>query len=321
VAGVITLALRRAGLSVVTLFLLATFIFFATEVLPGDALDVSLSADEVANMPPEALAQRKAELGLDRPVWDRYVGFLRGLLAFDLGRTIITRAPVVDIVAMPLRNSMALAGVTLVLALPVALAIAMAAAQARGRALDNAVSGVAIIGYSVPEFVTGLLLIAVFAVWWPLFPATITASTDDPIGVLLAAAPLAVATTIIGSIAYLGRILRVGLVEVMAADFVERLHLSGIPRWRIVWLHALPAAVIPGLSAAALYAASLVSGVVVVELVFAYPGIGAELVRAVTRREVHVVQAIALAAAVCVVLFNLAADLGIAALDPRTRRA
>jgi peptide/nickel transport system permease protein len=317
---VIYLILRRGALSLATLFLLASFIFFATEVLPGDALDVSLSADELAMMPPEVLARRKAELGLDRPILERYLSFLGGLLTFDLGRTIITRAAVADIVTMPLRNSLALAGVTLLLALPVALAIAMAAAHAKGRVLDNAVSGAAIIGYSIPEFVTGLLLIAVFAVWWPLFPATVTASTDDPLGVLLAAAPLAIATTIIGSIAYLGRILRVGLIEVMASDFVERLHLSGIPRWRILWLHALPAAMIPGLSAAALYAAALVSGVVVVELVFAYPGIGAELVRAVTRREVHVVQAIALAAAICVVLFNLVADLSIAALDPRTRR-
>jgi peptide/nickel transport system permease protein len=318
---VIALVVGRASLSLVTLFLLASFIFFATEVLPGDALDVSLSADELAHMPPEVLARRKAELGLDRPVLERYLAFLHGLASFDLGRTILTRAPVADIIDMPLRNSMALAALTLLLALPIALAIAMAAAQAKGRMLDNAVSGAAIIGYSIPEFVTGLLLIAVFAVWWPLFPATITASTDDPLGVLLAAAPLAVATTIIGSIAYLGRILRVGMIEVMAADFIERLHLSGIPRWRIVWLHALPAAAIPGLSAAALYAAALVSGVVVVELVFAYPGIGVELVRAVTRREVHVVQAIALSAAVAVVLFNLAADLGIALLDPRTRRA
>ena len=316
----IYLILRRGALSLATLFLLASFIFFATEVLPGDALDVSLSADELAMMPPEVLARRKAELGLDRPILERYLSFLGVLLTFDLGRTIITRAAVADIVTMPLRNSLALAGVTLLLALPVALAIAMAAAHAKGRVLDNAVSGAAIIGYSIPEFVTGLLLIAVFAVWWPLFPATVTASTDDPLGVLLAAAPLAIATTIIGSIAYLGRILRVGLIEVMASDFVERLHLSGIPRWRILWLHALPAAMIPGLSAAALYAAALVSGVVVVELVFAYPGIGAELVRAVTRREVHVVQAIALAAAICVVLFNLVADLSIAALDPRTRR-
>ena len=317
----ISLILRRGALSLATLFLLASFIFFATEVLPGDALDVSLSADEVAMMPSEVLARRKAELGLDRPILERYLGFLGGLLKFDLGRTIITRAPVAVIVAMPLRNSMALAAVTLLLALPVALGIAMAAAQAKGRGLDNALSGAAIIGYSIPEFVTGLLLIAVFAVWWPIFPATITASTDDPLSVLLAAAPLAVITTIIGSIAYLGRILRVGMIEVMASDFVERLHLSGIPRWRILLVHALPAAVIPGLSAAALYAASLVSGIVVVEMVFAYPGIGAELVRAVTRREVHVVQAIALAAAICVVSFNLLADLGISALDPRTRSA
>lgn len=316
----IALILRRGALSLATLFLLASFIFFATEVLPGDALDVSLSADEMAMMPPEVLARRKAELGLDRPILERYFGFLSGLVQFDLGRTIITRAPVADIVAMPLRNSMALAALTLFLALPVALGIAMAAAQAKGRSLDNAVSGAAIIGYSIPEFVTGLLLIAVFAVWWPIFPATITASTDDPLAVLLAAAPLAVITTIIGSIAYLGRILRVGLIEVMASDFVERLYLSGMPRWRILLVHALPAAIIPGLSAAALYAASLVSGIVVVEMVFSYPGIGAELVRAVTRREVHVVQAIALAAAVCVVSFNLLADLGIAALDPRTRR-
>lgn len=312
---------RRLGLSCLTLLLLAAFVFFATEVLPGDALDVSLSADEIANIPPERLAARRAELGLDRPVMERFGAFLGGLLTLDLGRTLLTRAPVGDIVALPLRNSLALAAVTLLLALPVALAIAMAAARAPGRALDNTVSGLAIIGYSIPEFVTGLLLIAVFAVWWPIFPATITASTNDPLSVLLAAAPLAVATTIIGSVAYLGRILRVGMIEAMAADFVERLHLSGIPRARIIWLHALPAAVIPGLSAAALYAASLVSGIVVVELVFAYPGIGAELVRAVTRREVHVVQAIALAAAICVVGFNLLADLAILALDPRTRGA
>jgi peptide/nickel transport system permease protein len=320
VEGLMLLAIaRRALLSLLTLLLLATFVFFATEVLPGDALDVSLSADEVANMPPERLAARKAELGLDRPVLERFGAFLQGLVVLDFGRTLISRAPVAEIIGLPLRNSLALALATLVVALPIALAIAVAAAQARGRRADTLLSGAAIIGYSVPEFVTGLLLIAVFAVWLPLFPATIIANTHDPLSVLLAAAPLAIATTVIGSVAYLGRILRVGMVEAMAADFVERLVLAGVPRWRIIWLHALPAAVIPGLSAAALYATSLVSGVVVVELVFAYPGIGAELVRAVTRREVHVVQAIALASALCVVGFNLLADIAIMALDPRTR--
>ncbi len=172
-------------------------------------------------------------------------GLLHGLLSLDLGRTIITRAPVADIVAMPLRNSMALAAVTLL------LACRWPRHRHGGRAGEGARTGQCGLGRGHhrlldPGIRHGPAAIAVFAVWWPIFPATITASTDDPLSILLAAAPLAVATTIIGSIAYLGRILRVGMVEVMAADFVERLHLSGIPRWRIVWLHALPAAVIRG---------------------------------------------------------------------------
>ena len=110
------------------------------------------------------------------------------------------------------------------------------------------------------------------------------------------------------------------MVEALSTDFVERLRLTGVPEWRVVLLHALPAAVIPSLTAMALYAAAMVSGLVVVELVFAYPGLGQELVRAVTRREVHVVQVIALISAAIVVVLNLAADLMILALDPRTRR-
>ena len=111
------------------------------------------------------------------------------------------------------------------------------------------------------------------------------------------------------------------MIEALSTDFVERLRLTGVPEWRIVLLHALPAAVIPSLTAMALYAAALVSGIVVVELVFAYPGLGQELVRAVTRREVHVIQAIALLSAALVVLFNFLADLAILALDPRTRQS
>ena len=315
----VTAVLRRLALSLATLAMLAVFVFLATEVLPGDALDVTLSADEISMMSPERLAERKRELGLDRPVWERLGTFLAGAARFDFGRTIISRAPVVDIVAYPLRNSLLLAGVVVALAAPLALLIGVAAAYRHRRALDNAVSAGAIIGYSVPEFVIGTLLVMLFAVSWPLFPATITASTKDPAATLLAASPLVVATILIGSIAYLTRILRVGMVEALASDFVERLRLTGVPEWRIVLVHALPAAVAPSLTAMALYAAALVSGIVVVELVFAYPGLGQELVRAVTRREVHVVQAIALASAAVVVLFNLLADLAILALDPRTR--
>ncbi len=311
---------RRFVLSLITLVMLAVFIFFATEVLPGDALDVTLSADEISMMSPERMAERKRELGLDRPVLERLTGFLAGVIRFDFGRTIVSRASVADIVNYPLRNSLILAGAVLLLAIPLALAIGVAAAYWHRRTLDNMVSAAAIIGYSIPEFVIGTVLVMLFAVAWPLFPATITASTRDPALVLLAASPLPVATILIGSIAYLARILRVGMVEALSSDFVERLRLTGIPEWRIVVIHALPAAVLPSLTAMALYAAALVSGIVVVELVFAYPGLGQELVRAVTRREVHVIQAIALASAALVVLFNLMADLAILALDPRTRQ-
>jgi peptide/nickel transport system permease protein len=312
---------RRLSLSLITLFMLAVFVFVATEIMPGDALDVSLSADEIAMIPPERLAQMKRDLGLDRPAHERLGAFLNGVVQLDFGRTLISKTPVATIIGYPYRNSLILAGAVLLIAIPLALAIGIAAAVWRDRPIDNIVSTGAVIGYSIPEFVIGTVLVMLFAVTWQIFPATITASTRDPALTLLAASPLAVATVVIGSIAYLARLVRTGMIDALASDFVERLRLTGIPEWRIVFRHALPAAIIPSLTAMALYAAALVSGIVVVELVFAYPGLGQELVRAVTRREVHVVQAIALGSAAIVVALNLLADLAILALDPRTRRA
>ncbi len=314
-------ALRRVLLSCITLVMLTVFIFIATEIMPGDALDVSLSADEIAMIPPERLAKMKQDLGLDRPAPERLLSFLGGVLTLDFGKTLISKTPVTAIIGYPLRNSLILAGAVLLLAIPLALTIGIAAAVWQGRAIDNIASTGAIIGYSIPEFVIGTVLVMIFAVAWPVFPATITASTNDAALTLLAASPLAVVTVLIGSIAYLARLLRTGMVDALAKDFVERLRLTGIPEWRIVFLHALPAAIVPSLTAMALYAAALVSGIVVVELVFAYPGLGQELVRGVTRREVHVVQAIALCSAALVVALNFLADMAILALDPRTRRA
>jgi len=311
--------LRRLLLSGLTMLLLSCFVFLATEVLPGDALDMTLTADELSAMPPEALEQKRRELGLDRPAVERLGIFLGDMARLDFGTTVITGAPVADIVWYPFRNSLALAGATLAIALPLALVLGIAAAVWRGRAADGAVSTAAIVGYSIPEFVIGTVLVMLFSVAWPIFPATVTANTRAPLSELLAAAPLAVATVVIGSVAYLTRILRAGMIETLASDAMERLRLAGIPKARIVLVHALPAAILPALTAAALYAAALVSGIVVVELLFAYPGIGQEMVRAVTMRETPVIQAIAILAAAVVVAANLAADLSMLALDPRRR--
>jgi peptide/nickel transport system permease protein len=311
--------LRRLLLSGLTMLLLSCFVFLATEILPGDALDMTLTADEMSAMPPEALERKRQELGLDRPAVERLGAFLHDMARFDFGSTVITGAPVSDIVWYPFRNSLALAGATLAAALPLAFVLGIAAAVWRGRAADGAVSGAAIVGYSIPEFVIGTVLVMLFSVAWPVFPATITANTRAPVAELIVAAPLAIATVVIGSVAYLTRILRAGMIEALVSDAVERLRLAGMPQARIVFVHALPVAILPALTAAALYAAALVSGIVVVELLFAYPGIGQEMVRAVTMRETPVIQAIAILAAVVVVTANLAADLSMLALDPRRR--
>lgn len=311
--------LRRLLLSGVTLWLLVTFVFVATEILPGDALDMTFTADELSAMPPDALDAMRRDLGLDRPAVVRYLGFLADMAQFDLGQTLMTRASVADIVWYPFRNSLALAAVTLALALPLALVLGIASAFWRDRGADSTISGIVILGYSIPEFVIGTGLVMAFSVAWPLVPATVTAATRAPLPDLIGAAPLAVATIVIGSVAYLTRLLRAGMIEALESDAVERLRLAGLPERRIVLVHALPSAILPALTAAALYTAALVSGLVVVEMVFAYPGIGQEMVRAVSTREIPVIQAIAVLAALAVIAANLAADLALLALDPRRR--
>ena len=184
--------LRRVLLSLLTLVLLATFVFFATEVLPGDALDVSLSADELAMMPSQRLAEMKAGLGLDRPVLTRLTEFLGGLAQGNLGSTLISHAPVSSIIAYPLRNSLLLAGMTLLLALPLAVILGVVSAYAQRRSADNWISALCLVGYSVPEFVTGTFLVMLLAVKWAWWPATITADTQGTPWSLLTASPLVV---------------------------------------------------------------------------------------------------------------------------------
>ncbi|GAA4161802.1 ABC transporter permease [Shinella granuli] len=312
---------RRISLSFLILILVSLFVFLATEVLPGDALDVSLTDDDLAVLTPEQLAEMRAELGLDRPAAVRYLSWLSGALVGDFGNTIITRAPVADIIMGPLRNSILLALATTAVAIPVAHFIGILAAYWRDRAPDTIVSTSAIVGYSIPEFVSGNALILIFAIWLPIFPATIVLYTDGPILEMLAVSILPVATIVIGSIAYLSRLLRLGLVEALVSDYVERARLAGVSEWRVVFTHAVPASLVPTLNAAALYVAGLLSGIVVVEKVFAYPGLGLELINAVLKREVPVVQATVFLGAVGVLLMNLLADLSIIALDPRVRRS
>jgi peptide/nickel transport system permease protein len=314
-----TAVLRRLGLSALILFLAAGFVFLATEVLPGDALDAILTADDLANMEPEQIEEMRRDLGLDRPAAVRFWSWFSGIVVGDFGVSYIDQVPIGELIWHPLLNTLQLGLIITLIAVPMAFLIGSTTGYWRGGRPDMVISTVAILGYSIPDFVIGTVLIIVFAVWLPLFPAVILAFADAPPMELLAVSLLPALTVIIGHVAHTSRLLRAGFIETMSSEFVERARLSGIPERRIVLRHVLPASVIPMLNSIALFIAVLLSTLVVVEKVFGYPGLGLELIDAVARREVHVVQAITMVAASIVILINLLADLSIIVLDPRVR--
>jgi peptide/nickel transport system permease protein len=311
--------LRRVGLSLIIICLVAVFVFLATEVLPGDALDVFLTSDDLMTMEAEDIEALRHEYGLDKPAVERFWQWFSGVVVGDFGVTFIDKTPVSDVIWDPLLNSLLLATVITLIAIPVALTIGILTGYYRGRKADSMVSSLAIIGYSIPDFVIGTLLIMFFAVWIPIFPALILVFADASVLELLKVSLMPAVTVIIGHVAHLSRLLRVGFIEAMNCEFVERARLSGIPEKRIVFRHALPASVIPSLNSMALFIGNLLSGLIVIEKVFGYPGLGLQLLEAVDKREVHVVQAVTFLGAVLVIGMNLLADLAIIILDPRVR--
>lgn len=310
---------RRIGLSLLILFLVSVLVFLATEVLPGDALDVFLTADDLLTMEPEQIEALRRDFGLDKPAFVRFFQWLSGAVVGDFGVTFIDKTPVSEVIWDPLLNSLLLGLVITLIAVPVALAIGSSTGYYRGRRPDAIISSLAIIGYSIPDFVIGTLLIIFFAVWIPLFPAMILVFADASIWELLKVSLMPAVTVIIGHVAHLSRLLRAGFIEAMNCEFIERARLSGVPEKRIVFRHALPASVIPSLNSVALFIAGLLNGLIVIEKVFGYPGLGLQLIEAVDKREVHVVQAITFLGAVLVIGMNLLADLSIIVLDPRVR--
>jgi peptide/nickel transport system permease protein len=315
----LTAILRRIGLSLLILFLVSVLVFLATEVLPGDALDVFLTADDLLTMEPEQIEALRRDFGLDKPAVWRFIQWLSGAVVGDFGVTFMDKTPVSDVIWDPLLNSLLLGLVITLIAVPVALAIGSTTGYYRGRKPDSVISALAIIGYSIPDFVIGTLLIIFFAVWIPLFPALILVFADASVWELLKVSILPAITVIIGHVAHLSRLLRAGFIEAMNCEFIERARLSGVPEKRIVFRHALPASVIPSLNSVALFIAGLLNGLIVIEKVFGYPGLGLQLIEAVDKREVHVVQAITFLGAVLVIGMNLLADLSIIVLDPRVR--
>ena len=314
------LILRRLALSGLILLLVSALVFIGTEILPGDALDATIPADELMWYTEEDLARMRAELGLDKPPLIRFVDVFWNLITFDFGVTLLTREPVLESIWHPMLNSLLMASVAIILTPLVSIALGVWAALRPGGRTDGVISGTTLFTYSMPDFVVGNVFIIVFALTLGWAPAVLMIAESAPWHAILAVSVLPVAALIVSGVAYQFRLLRAGMVDALASEYVERARLSGLPDWRLVLVHALPAALIPMLNGTAQFVAGIISGTVVIEAVFKFPGIGVELIRAIAQREVPTVQAITFLAAFAVILSNLLADVAVLALDPRVRR-
>ena len=317
---ILSLILRRLALSGVILLMVSGLVFIGTEILPGDALDASIPADELMWYTEEDLARMRTELGLDKPALLRFADVFWNLVTFDFGVTLLTREPVLASIWHPMLNSLLMASVAIVLTPLVSIALGIWAGLNPGGRTDGLVSGGTLFAYSMPDFVVGNVFIIVFALWLGIAPAVLMIPETAPWHQILAVSVLPVAALIVSGVAYQFRLLRAGMVDALASEYVERARLSGLPEWRLVVVHALPAALIPMLNGTAQFVAGIISGTVVIEAVFKFPGIGVELIRAISQREVPTVQAITFLAAFAVILSNLLADISVLALDPRVRR-
>jgi peptide/nickel transport system permease protein len=299
-----SLPTRLAGRVVVATAQLAAvsvLVFALTTTLPGDAAEVVLGQQAT----PAQVAALRTQLGLDRPVLLRFADWAGGVLTGDLGRSLLTGEPVAQELADRLASTATVAGLALVVLVPVALAAGVVAGRRPGSLTDRTVTGLATAGQAVPEFASGLVLVAVFSVALGWLPATAGGGSFGGPAVLV----LPVVVLALNQVGRLARQVRVGVVETERAEYVVHLRRLGLGERTLLWRHVLPGAVPPAVQQLARVTDGLLGGVVVVEALFALPGLGAGFVDAVTGRDLPLVQGYALLFATTTVVVNLAADL------------
>lgn len=298
-----------------TLFLVSVLIFAGTEMLPGDAASAILGQAATE----EAKAAIRAGLQLERPALERYGDWLGGLVRGDFGTSYLNRRPVVDEMLPRLWNTLFLAGYAAAIAVPLALLFGILASIWRDSLFDRIINVGALIMTSLPAFFVAYALIAIFAVELQWFPSLSSISSLTPFGEKLHATFLPVLGLVVMVVPHIARMTRAALYDIWSSSFIEMAELKGIPRGRIVWLHALPNALAPIISVIALNLAFLVTGVLIIEVIFVYPGLGPYMIDAVSLRDMPAVQACGLVFAAAFILINLAADLGVVIGNPRLR--
>ncbi|NWC47662.1 ABC transporter permease [Pseudomonas edaphica] len=311
--SLLKLVLQRLALGLLSLFAVSVIIFLAVGLLPGDIAQAMLGQSAT----PETIAAFRAQLGLDLPPLTRFAHWLLRLLQGDLGASLANQRPIAELIGARLGNTLNLAALAALVSVPTALVLGMLAALYRNSWFDRLLNTTALSAVSFPEFFVAYLLILVFSVKLGWFPSLSNLATDATFGMLLERSVLPVATLSLVVIAQMMRMTRASLINLLASPYIEMARLKGISQSRIIWKHALPNALAPIVNVVALNLAYLVVGVVVVEVVFVYPGLGQLLVDSVSKRDIPVVQACSLIFAATYILLNTGADVLSIASNPR----
>jgi peptide/nickel transport system permease protein len=307
---------RRLALGVLTLFLISLVVYAAVLALPGDAATAILGREAT----PDRVAALRDQLNLNDSVISQYLSWIGGVLTGSFGESAATQQPVSELLSDRVANTAFLVFVAAVVAVPLSIGIGVWTAMRRDRSVDHVVSTSTLVLAALPEFVIGIGLILLFATsLFHWFPAVSLLAPDEkawsnPSVVVLPAATLVLAVT-----PYISRIMRGSMIEVLESEYVTMARLKGLGERIVIWRHAVPNAIVPAIQVTALQLAWMAGGVVVVEFVFSYPGIGSAFIDAVDNRDMPVVQTITMLAAAIYVVLNLLADLATIAVTPRLR--
>lgn len=306
---------RRIGIGIVTLWVVSVLVFAGTEILPGDVAQIILGQNATA----DTLAALRSELGLDKPAFVRYFDWLGDMATGDLGISKAGGATIESLIGNRLLNTVVLAGIVAGISVPLSVSVGLLAAMYPGTWIDRVVSFATLSLISVPEFFTATILVLIFAVQLRLLPSVAYLSGDETLWQFVRALALPVLTLTIAISGQMIRLTRAAVLNVLSSPYIEMAILKGVPRRRIVLRHALFNAVGPIVNVVALNLAYLVSGVVIVETVFAYPGLAKLMIDGVQTRDLPLVQACAMIFCAAYVVLILLADIAAITSNPRLR--
>lgn len=304
---------QRLALGLLTMFIISIIIFGAVELLPGDIAQEILGQSAT----PETVAAFRRELGLDQPPHIRYFDWLGGVLQGDFGKSLANNRPISELISARLGNTLFLAALAAAIAVPLALTLGILAALYRNSLYDRTVNVTTLTSISTPEFFVAYILIVLFAVELRIFPSIANISGDMSLSEQVYRTLLPALTLTLVVVAHMMRMTRAAIINLLSSAYIEMAHLKGLKRARVIVRHALPNALSPIINVVVLNLAYLIVGVVVVEVVFVYPGLGQLLVDSVSKRDVTVVQASSLIFAATYILLNLLADILAILSNPR----